>query len=198
MRTHSKSKCTGGCSFCDTHVTGLNVISLCVSGETAFRNMTIPYGWAKRPMLERIGQVRADIPISFIYGSRSSIDSNSGHGVKKIRPDVEIMVSLVLIYSNNSKTLTMWLFPVSRTGNQVLWNTSILRMLSCVHFYTTEKTTAAVLKRKYKVHPLSVQRFHVSARQKERSSGLNHTYYNRVIIYLTKTEPKRWSSMWKN
>uniref|UniRef100_A0A3P8RTV3 1-acylglycerol-3-phosphate O-acyltransferase ABHD5 n=1 Tax=Amphiprion percula TaxID=161767 RepID=A0A3P8RTV3_AMPPE len=44
------------------------------SGETAFKNMTIPYGWAKRPMLDRIDQVRADIPISFIYGSRSSID----------------------------------------------------------------------------------------------------------------------------
>ncbi|MEQ2256358.1 1-acylglycerol-3-phosphate O-acyltransferase abhd5 [Ilyodon furcidens] len=62
------------------------------SGETAFRNMTIPYGWAKRPMLERIDGVRADIPISFIYGSRSSIDSNSGYAVKKTRPDVEIIV----------------------------------------------------------------------------------------------------------
>ncbi|XP_041867972.1 1-acylglycerol-3-phosphate O-acyltransferase ABHD5-like [Melanotaenia boesemani] len=62
------------------------------SGETAFKNMTIPYGWAKRPMLERIGQVRADIPIFFIYGSRSSIDSNSGKAVKKIRPDVDITV----------------------------------------------------------------------------------------------------------
>uniref|UniRef100_A0A3P9PXB4 1-acylglycerol-3-phosphate O-acyltransferase ABHD5 n=1 Tax=Poecilia reticulata TaxID=8081 RepID=A0A3P9PXB4_POERE len=58
------------------------------SGETAFRNMTVPYGWAKRPMLERIDGVRADIPISFIYGSRSSIDSNSGYEVKKTRPDV--------------------------------------------------------------------------------------------------------------
>ncbi|XP_029938022.1 1-acylglycerol-3-phosphate O-acyltransferase ABHD5-like [Salarias fasciatus] len=62
------------------------------SGETAFRNMTIPYGWAQRPMLERIGLVRADIPISFIYGSRSSIDSDSGYAFKKIRPDVEIKV----------------------------------------------------------------------------------------------------------
>ncbi|XP_029370716.1 1-acylglycerol-3-phosphate O-acyltransferase ABHD5-like [Echeneis naucrates] len=62
------------------------------SGETAFKNMTIPYGWAKRPMLERIRQVTADIPISFIYGSRSSIDSNSGSALKKIRPDVEITV----------------------------------------------------------------------------------------------------------
>ncbi|KAM4597624.1 1-acylglycerol-3-phosphate O-acyltransferase ABHD5-like isoform 2-T2 [Polymixia lowei] len=62
------------------------------SGETAFKNMTIPYGWAKRPMLERIGQIRADVPISFIYGSRSSIDSDSGYGIKKNRPDVEITV----------------------------------------------------------------------------------------------------------
>ncbi|XP_056876763.1 1-acylglycerol-3-phosphate O-acyltransferase ABHD5-like isoform X3 [Takifugu flavidus] len=62
------------------------------SGETAFRNMTIPYGWAKRPMLERIGQVQADIPVSFIYGSRSSIDSDSGFAFKKTRPDVEIRV----------------------------------------------------------------------------------------------------------
>ncbi|XP_013874177.1 1-acylglycerol-3-phosphate O-acyltransferase ABHD5 isoform X1 [Austrofundulus limnaeus] len=62
------------------------------SGETAFKNMTIPYGWAKRPMLERIHQVRADIPISFIYGSRSSIDSNSGYAVRRTRPDVEIIV----------------------------------------------------------------------------------------------------------
>lgn len=54
--------------------------------------MTIPYGWAKRPMLDRIGQIRAEIPISFIYGSRSSIDSHSGYAFKKTRPDVEIRV----------------------------------------------------------------------------------------------------------
>lgn len=65
---------------------------LCFSGETAFRNMTIPYGWARRPMLERIGQVPEHIPISFIYGSRSNIDSESGYAFKKTRPDVEIKV----------------------------------------------------------------------------------------------------------
>uniref|UniRef100_H3CV31 1-acylglycerol-3-phosphate O-acyltransferase ABHD5 n=1 Tax=Tetraodon nigroviridis TaxID=99883 RepID=H3CV31_TETNG len=64
----------------------------CLSGETAFRNMTIPYGWARRPMLERIGQIRPDVPVSFIYGSRSSIDSDSGFAFKKTRPDVEIRV----------------------------------------------------------------------------------------------------------
>ncbi|XP_061886181.1 1-acylglycerol-3-phosphate O-acyltransferase ABHD5-like isoform X4 [Entelurus aequoreus] len=62
------------------------------SGETAFKNMTVPYGWAKRPMLERVGQVQAHIPISFIYGSRSSLDSASGYAFKKSRPQVGITV----------------------------------------------------------------------------------------------------------
>lgn len=70
----------------------------CFSGETAFKNMTIPYGWARRPMLERIGQVQADIPISFIYGSRSSIDSDSGYAFKKTRPDVEITVGALTCF----------------------------------------------------------------------------------------------------
>lgn len=81
----------------DTAYSLSNDISTCLSGETAFRNMTIPYGWAKRPMLERINQVHADIPISFIYGSRSSIDSDSGYAFKKTRPDVEIRVGFISI-----------------------------------------------------------------------------------------------------
>lgn len=84
---------------CDDTANILQHISLCFSGETAFKNMTIPYGWAKRPMLERIGQVGADIPVSFIYGSRSSIDSESGNAFKKIRPDVEIKVCLVFFFN---------------------------------------------------------------------------------------------------
>lgn len=83
------------------------ILFMFFSGETAFRNMTIPYGWAKRPMLERIGQVQADIPVSFIYGSRSNIDSESGYAFKKTRPDVEIKVS----FSSNCLKLSdynMW------------------------------------------------------------------------------------------
>lgn len=64
--------------------------------------MTIPYGWAKRPMLERIDQVQADVPISFIYGSRSSIDSDSGYAFKKTRPDVQIMVGSFWVFCNFS------------------------------------------------------------------------------------------------
>ncbi|KAJ8415705.1 hypothetical protein AAFF_G00402620 [Aldrovandia affinis] len=64
------------------------------SGETAFKNMTIPYGWAKRPMMQRVGLLPEDVPISVVYGSRSSIDGNSGHAIKELRPGshVEIIV----------------------------------------------------------------------------------------------------------
>lgn len=57
--------------------------------------MTIPYGWAKRPMLQRTGLIHSDIPITVIYGSRSSIDGHSGNSIKEMRPNshVEIIVS---------------------------------------------------------------------------------------------------------
>lgn len=57
--------------------------------------MTVPYGWAKRPMLQRMDQLQPEIPITIIYGSRSRIDSNSGSTIKEMRPHshVEIIVS---------------------------------------------------------------------------------------------------------
>ncbi|KAF4088144.1 hypothetical protein AMELA_G00079220 [Ameiurus melas] len=60
------------------------------SGETAFKNMTISYGWAKRPMLQRIGLIHCDIPITVIYGSRSSIDGHSGNSIKEMRPNSHV------------------------------------------------------------------------------------------------------------
>lgn len=62
------------------------------SGETAFKNLTVPYGWAKRPMLQRMDQLHPEIPITIIYGSRSSIDSNSGITVKEMRPNSHVEI----------------------------------------------------------------------------------------------------------
>lgn len=62
------------------------------SGETAFKNMTIPYGWAKRPMVQRIGLIHADIPMTIIYGSRSSIDGYSGNSIKDLRPNSHVEI----------------------------------------------------------------------------------------------------------
>uniref|UniRef100_A0A9L0ILU7 Abhydrolase domain containing 5, lysophosphatidic acid acyltransferase n=1 Tax=Equus asinus TaxID=9793 RepID=A0A9L0ILU7_EQUAS len=66
------------------------------SGETAFKNMTIPYGWAKRPMLQRIGKMHPDIPVSVIYGARSCIDGNSGTSIQSLRPHSYVKTVAIL------------------------------------------------------------------------------------------------------
>ncbi|XP_063778391.1 1-acylglycerol-3-phosphate O-acyltransferase ABHD5 isoform X2 [Pseudophryne corroboree] len=60
------------------------------SGETAFRNMTVPYGWARKPMLQRIDKMHPDIPITVIYGARSCIDGNSGSTIQSLRPNSHV------------------------------------------------------------------------------------------------------------
>ncbi|XP_068120940.1 1-acylglycerol-3-phosphate O-acyltransferase ABHD5 isoform X2 [Hyperolius riggenbachi] len=66
------------------------------SGETAFRSMTVPYGWAKRPMLQRIDKLQADIPMTVIYGARSCIDGNSGSSIQSLRPNSHVRTVAIL------------------------------------------------------------------------------------------------------
>ncbi|XP_032922065.1 1-acylglycerol-3-phosphate O-acyltransferase ABHD5 [Catharus ustulatus] len=66
------------------------------SGETAFKNMTIPYGWAKRPMLQRISQMDQDIPVTVVYGARSCIDGNSGSTIQSLRPNSYVKTIAIL------------------------------------------------------------------------------------------------------
>jgi len=65
------------------------------SGETAFKNMTIPYGWARHPMIYRIGSVDKNIPITMIYGSRSWIDHSSGKETKERRSGCYVDVQVI-------------------------------------------------------------------------------------------------------
>uniref|UniRef100_A0A4W2BPR6 1-acylglycerol-3-phosphate O-acyltransferase ABHD5 n=1 Tax=Bos indicus x Bos taurus TaxID=30522 RepID=A0A4W2BPR6_BOBOX len=66
------------------------------SGETAFKNMTIPYGWAKRPMLQRIGKMHPDIPVSVIFGARSCMDGDSGTSIQSLRPQSYVKTIAIL------------------------------------------------------------------------------------------------------
>lgn len=45
------------------------------------------FGWAKYPMVKRINELREDIPITLLYGSRSWVDSSAGEKIKKLRPN---------------------------------------------------------------------------------------------------------------
>ncbi|XP_034652007.1 (Lyso)-N-acylphosphatidylethanolamine lipase isoform X1 [Drosophila subobscura] len=65
------------------------------SGESAFHTMMQSFGWAKHPMINRIKDVRSDIPITFIYGSRSWIDSSSGEKIKSQRGSNMVDIKIV-------------------------------------------------------------------------------------------------------
>lgn len=48
------------------------------TGESAFHSMMNGFGWAKNPMIKRIHEVRDDVPITLLFGSRSWVDSAAG------------------------------------------------------------------------------------------------------------------------
>ncbi|KAH8253052.1 hypothetical protein KR032_003386 [Drosophila birchii] len=65
------------------------------SGESAFHTMVQSIGWAKNPMIHRIQDVRGDVPITFIYGSRSWLDFSYGENVKSQRGSNMVDIKIV-------------------------------------------------------------------------------------------------------
>lgn len=65
------------------------------SGEVAFMSLTIPYGWAKYPMIHRVGDIPKHLPISIIFGSRSWMEVNSGQSVKYLRKGCYVNVKII-------------------------------------------------------------------------------------------------------
>ncbi|CAD5117875.1 unnamed protein product [Dimorphilus gyrociliatus] len=57
------------------------------SGESAFKAMTMSFGWAKNPMLSRIHKLSEKVPMTMIYGSRSWISDSSGWEAKRRRQE---------------------------------------------------------------------------------------------------------------
>ncbi|KAF1742638.1 hypothetical protein MXB_2048 [Myxobolus squamalis] len=65
------------------------------TGENAFRSMAMPLAWAKKPLIKRISQLHSDVSLSFIYGSRSWIDFQTGFQVKNILKKSNVHVHII-------------------------------------------------------------------------------------------------------
>jgi pimeloyl-ACP methyl ester carboxylesterase len=65
------------------------------TGESAFHSMMSGFGWAKNPMIKRIHEIRHDVPITLLYGSRSWVDSSGGEHVAKLRPNSYVQSHII-------------------------------------------------------------------------------------------------------
>ncbi|XP_065192070.1 1-acylglycerol-3-phosphate O-acyltransferase ABHD5-like isoform X2 [Sycon ciliatum] len=79
------------------------------SGEAAMKSLSIPFGWAKLPMLPRLIQhLDMDVPMTLLYGERSWIDSRIGYKLQDARPHSYVDVRVVSraghhVYSDQSR-----------------------------------------------------------------------------------------------
>jgi hypothetical protein len=64
-------------------------MSIVYSGDVGFQALASWYGWARQPIIQvdhsRIESISDDIPIVFIYGSRTHIDNAAAHQILQQR-----------------------------------------------------------------------------------------------------------------
>ncbi|XP_078050039.1 pummelig isoform X2 [Augochlora pura] len=65
------------------------------TGESAFHAMMEGFGWAKNPIIKRIGKLDPEIPITLLYGSRSWVDSSYWETLKQARSSSYINVQAI-------------------------------------------------------------------------------------------------------
>lgn len=65
------------------------------AGEIAFKTLSLPTGWAKNPMIQRLDKLDPKIDLSFIYGERSWIDRQPGLQVKQMCSERSVDVHVI-------------------------------------------------------------------------------------------------------
>ncbi|KAI1722082.1 alpha/beta hydrolase fold domain-containing protein [Ditylenchus destructor] len=88
------------------------------TGEMAFSSMTKAFGWARRPMIHRFNGVHRKIPVTFIYGSKSWMDSGPAYEIQARRPESYVDVQIVTgaghhVYVDASDTFNTLLSSIS-------------------------------------------------------------------------------------
>ncbi|KAG7258620.1 hypothetical protein CRUP_028872 [Coryphaenoides rupestris] len=74
------------------------------SGEVGYWAMMQSLTWAKRPMLHRVDQLPASLPVTMLYGDRSWMNASSGHQAAKIRGEAYTRVVLISNASHHVNT----------------------------------------------------------------------------------------------
>ena len=67
---------------------------LTFSGETAFKSLSSKFGWAKQPMILRIADIDKNLPITFVYGSRTWMDRDCGYHSRYLRNESHVDVEV--------------------------------------------------------------------------------------------------------
>lgn len=95
------------------------------SGESAFHTMMDGFGWAKYPMVKRINELREDIPITLLYGSRSWVDSSAGEKIKKLRPNSMVDLKVITgaghhVYADKAEIFNKYVNEACATCDRVM------------------------------------------------------------------------------
>eukprot|EP01125_Pyxidicula_operculata_P011783 TRINITY_DN3857_c0_g1_i1.p1 TRINITY_DN3857_c0_g1~~TRINITY_DN3857_c0_g1_i1.p1 ORF type:complete len:376 (-),score=65.04 TRINITY_DN3857_c0_g1_i1:92-1099(-) len=64
------------------------------TGEMAFSTLQIPFGWARRPLVERLQDLSPSVPLYFVYGKKTWMDVDS---VLKMKKDFKGHVEIALL-----------------------------------------------------------------------------------------------------
>lgn len=77
----------------------LNYIYHCnaqrATGETAFKTLTLPYGWSKYPLVHRLVDLDEAVSMTFIYGSRSWIEKKPGEFLRDCLTPNRVTVNIM-------------------------------------------------------------------------------------------------------
>lgn len=69
--------------------------SVKISGERAFHSLLENGPWPKYPLAARMTELHTDIPLTFVYGQLSWIDSTPGYIIKLSRPNSYTHIEVV-------------------------------------------------------------------------------------------------------
>lgn len=68
------------------------------------------FGWAKNPMVNRIHNLRSDVPITLIYGSRSWNDNEAADIIKEKRLNGYFKAHVNSVFFKCTKFWSMFIF----------------------------------------------------------------------------------------